>query len=116
MRYIVSILAIGLLIGGGILFWKNRENTSPRIQAEESISSASSQETNQSPKTQESHLVPTEDIVTEEYTVTYEDKNLYGQITAPIDYKNKKLPVVVISHGFNNTFDMYKDYIQLLAK
>lgn len=116
MRYIVSILAIGLVIGGGILFWKNRENTSPRIQAEESISSTSSQETNQSPKTQESHLVPTEDIVTEEYTVTYEDKNLYGQITAPKDYKNKKLPVVVISHGFNNTFDMYKDYIQLLAK
>lgn len=116
MRYIVSILAIGLVIGGGILFWKNRENTSPRIQAEESISSTSSQETNQSPKTQESHLVPTEDIVTEEYTVTYEDKNLYGQITSPKDYKNKKLPVVVISHGFNNTFDMYKDYIQLLAK
>ena len=41
MRYIVSILAIGLVIGG-ILFWKNRENTSPRIQVEESISSASS--------------------------------------------------------------------------
>ena len=116
MKYIVSILAIGLVIGGGILFWKNRENTSPRIQAEESISSTSSQETNQSPKTQESHLVPTDDIVTEEYTVAYEDKNLYGQITAPKDYKNKKLPVVVISHGFNNTFDMYKDYIQLLAK
>ena len=116
MRYIVSILAIGLVIGGGILFWKNRENTSPRIQAEESISSTSSQETNQSPKTQESHLVPTEDIVTEEYMVTYEDKKLYGQISAPKDYKNKKLPVVVISHGFNNTFDMYKDYIQLLAK
>ena len=116
MRYIVSILAIGLVIGGGILFWKNRENTSPRIQAEESISSTSSQETNQSPKTQESHLVPTEDIVTEEYMVTYEDKKLYGQITAPKDYKNKKLPVVVISHGFNNTFDMYKDYIQLSAK
>lgn len=116
MKYIVSILAIGLVIGGGILFWKNRENTSPRIQAEESISSTSSQETNQSPKTQESHLVPTDDIVTEEYTVAYEDKKLYGQITAPKDYKNKKLPVVVISHGFNNTFDMYKDYIQLLAK
>ena len=29
MRYIVSILAIGLVIGGGVLFWKNRENTSP---------------------------------------------------------------------------------------
>ena len=53
---------------------ENRENTSPRIQVEENISSASSQETNQSSKTQESHLVPTEDIVTEEYTVTYEDK------------------------------------------
>ena len=42
MKYIVSILALGLVIGGGILFWKNRENISPRIQVEESISSASS--------------------------------------------------------------------------
>jgi hypothetical protein len=42
MKYIVSILTICLVIGGGILFWKSRENTSPRIQVEESISSASS--------------------------------------------------------------------------
>ena len=88
MRYIVSILAIDLVIGGGILFWKNRENTSSRIQVEESISSASSQEVNQSPKTQESHLVPTEDIVTEEYTVTYEDKNLKSQHLKIIKIKN----------------------------
>lgn len=39
MKYILSILAIGLVIGGGILFWKSRENTSPRIQVEENISS-----------------------------------------------------------------------------
>ena len=75
MKYIVSILAIGLVIGG-ILFWKNRDNISHRIQVEENISSASSQEVKRLPKTQESHLVPTEDIVTEEYTVAYKDKNL----------------------------------------
>ena len=115
-KYIISILTIILILGGAIFIWKNRENTSPGSQVEESVPSTSNQDISKSTTSQESLLIPTEDIVTEEYTVTYEDKNLYGQITAPRDYKNKKLPVVVISHGFNNTFDMYKDYIQLLAK
>lgn len=115
-KYIISILTIILILGGAIFIWKNRENTSPGSQVEESVPSTSNQDISKSTTSQESLLIPTEDIVTEEYTVTYEDKNLYGQITAPKDYKNKKSPVVVISHGFNNTFDMYKDYIQLLAK
>lgn len=115
-KYIISILTISLVIGGAIFIWKNRENTSPGSQVEESVPSTSNQDISKSTTSQEILLIPTEDIVTEEYTVAYEDKNLYGEITAPRDYKNKKLPVVVISHGFNNTFDMYKDYIQLLAK
>ena len=115
-KYIISILTIILILGGAIFIWKNRENTSSSSQVEESVPSTSNQDTSKSTTSQESLLISTEDIVTEEYTVAYEDKKLYGEITAPRDYKNKKLPVVVISHGFNNTFDMYKDYIQLLAK
>ena len=115
-KYIISILTIILILGGAIFIWKNRENTSSSSQVEESVPSTSNQDTSKSTTSQESLLIPTEDIVTEKYLISYEDKNLYGQITAPRDYKNKKLPVVVISHGFNNTFDMYKDYIQLLAK
>ena len=115
-KYIISILTIILILGGAIFIWKNRENTSSSSQVEESVPSTSNQDISKSTTSQESLLIPTEDIVTEEYTVAYEDKKLYGEITAPRDYKNKKLPVVVISHGFNNTFDMYKDYIQLLAK
>lgn len=115
-KYIISILTIILILGGAIFIWKNRENTSSSSQVEESVPSTSNQDTSKSTTSQESLLIPTEDIVTEKYLISYEDKNLYGQITAPRDYKNKKLPVVLISHGFNNTFDMYKDYIQLLAK
>lgn len=115
-KYIISILTIILILGGAIFIWKNRENTSSSSQVEESVPSTSNQDTSKSTTSQESLLISTEDIFTEEYTVAYEDKKLYGEITAPRDYKNKKLPVVVISHGFNNTFDMYKDYIQLLAK
>ena len=115
-KYIISILTVILILGGAIFIWKNRENTSPSSQVEESVPSTSNQDTSKSTTSQESLLIPTEDIVTEKYLISYEDKNLYGEITAPRDYKNKKLPVVVISHGFNNTFDMYNDYIQLLAK
>ena len=54
--------------------------------------------------------------MSEEYSVSYDDKQLYGKITAPSDYKRKKLPTIVIAHGFNNTLEQYEMFSQLLAK
>ena len=54
--------------------------------------------------------------MSEDYSVSYDDKQLYGKITAPRDYKSKKLPTIVIAHGLNNTLEQYEMYSQLLAK
>jgi len=65
-KYIISILTIILILGGAIFIWKNRENTSSSSQVEESVPSTSNQDTSKSTTSQESLLISTEDIVTEE--------------------------------------------------
>ncbi len=116
MKFILSILSVIVLIGSAVFFGKNIEKSASNHPIEESSQAISRQESKQSTTRVGSSLIPTEDIVSEEYLVAYEDKNLYGKIAAPRDYKKKKLPVVVMSHGFNNTFELYEDYMQLLAK
>lgn len=59
--------------------------------------------------------MPSSSLISEPYTVTYGDKTLSGIITAPDNYKEIKLPTVVISHGFNNTFEQFETYAQFLA-
>lgn len=60
-------------------------------------------------------LHPTEEIVSEEYVVKREGINLYGVITASRQYKNERRPLIIISHGFNNTLEMYEEYAEYLA-
>lgn len=61
-------------------------------------------------------LKATEDIVSETYMVEREGVNLYGVVTASRNYKNEKRPLVIISHGFNNTLEMYEEYADKLAR
>lgn len=61
-------------------------------------------------------LTPSDEIVTETYQVQGPKSNLYGVITAPADYRQRQLPAVIISHGFNNTLEMYEEYAQDLAR
>ena len=53
-------------------------------------------------------LTPTEDIVSEESSVSYDGKVFYGVIITPLDYQNRTLPTIVIEDGFNNTLEQYK--------
>lgn len=61
-------------------------------------------------------LKKTNDIISERYHVKRGSKRLYGVITAPRGYKREKLPLVIISHGFNNTLEMYEEYANHLAR
>ncbi|HFU3984611.1 TPA: alpha/beta hydrolase [Streptococcus suis] len=60
-------------------------------------------------------LLPSQDIVSETYMVESEGANLYGVVTASRNYKNENRPLVIISHGFNNTLEMYEQYADFLA-
>lgn len=59
-------------------------------------------------------LKKTNDIISERYHVKRGSKRLYGVITAPRGYKREKLPLVIISHGFNNTLEMYENMLIIL--
>lgn len=62
-----------------------------------------------------SSQAPSATVISERYDVSYGDKKLYGMITAPENYKELQLPLIVIAHGFNNTLEQYEDYAQQLA-
>lgn len=61
-------------------------------------------------------LQPTQDIVSEMYMVQRGDIDLYGIVTASSNYRKEKRPLVILSHGFNNTLEMYETYADFLAK
>lgn len=58
----------------------------------------------------------TNDITTETYKVNYDDKSLYGVMTAPKDYQFKKLPTIIMAHGFNATLEQYDSFAEHFAK
>ena len=109
MKYIWAFLATLSLAGLVLFFWQSQIKPNPTPSTPEITQTASSEKSDKQP-------TPTDDIVSEEYSVSHDDKQLYGKITAPSDYKSKKLPTIVIAHGLNNTLEQYDMYNQLLAK
>jgi len=101
MKYIWAFLAALSLAGLVLFFWHSQTKSNPTPPKPETTQTASSEKMDNQP-------TPTEDIVSEEYSVSYDDKQLYGKITAPSDYKSKKLPTIVIAHGLNNTLEQYE--------
>ena len=109
MKYIWAFLAALSLAGLALFFWHYQTKPNPTPPKSEITPTTSSEKGDK-------QLTPTDDIVSEEYSISYDDKQLYGKITAPRDYKSKKLPTIVITHGLNNTLEQYEMYSQLLAK
>ncbi|HFU4465985.1 TPA: alpha/beta hydrolase [Streptococcus suis] len=79
------------------------------------VDQQTSEEMEQTSSTSAYQLLPSQDIVSETYMVERGGINLYGVITASPNYKNEKRPLVIISHGFNNTLEMYEEYANYLA-
>ena len=60
--------------------------------------------------------IDTSNIVKEELYAEAQGKKIYGYITAPKNYKDQKLPTIVISHGFGGNAERQDYYVQSLAK
>lgn len=82
MKYIWAFLAALSLAGLVLFFWHSQTKSNPTPPKPETTQTASSEKIDNQP-------TPTEDIVSEEYSISYDDKQLYGKITAPSDYKRK---------------------------
>lgn len=54
-------------------------------------------------------------LISETYTVQYDDKTLYGQLTGPDNFRALKLPLIIMAHGFNGTLEEYDTFTQLFA-
>ncbi|MFS5861458.1 alpha/beta fold hydrolase [Streptococcus agalactiae] len=93
----------------------NNQTTSQTSNSELTIEQSSTQ-TSEIASSSTLELEPTEDIVSENYMVEREGANIYGVVTASRNYKNEKRPLVIISHGFNNTLEMYEQYADYLAR
>lgn len=90
MKYIWAFLAALSLTGLALFFWHSQTKPNPTPPKPETTQTASSEKSDKQP-------TPTEDIVSEEYSVSYDNKQLYGKITAPSDYKRKNCRLL-LSH------------------
>ncbi len=81
MKYIWAFLAALCLAGLGLFFWHSQTKPNPTPSTPETTQTSSSEKSDKQP-------TPTEDIVSEEYRISYDNKQLYGKITAPRDYKS----------------------------
>ncbi|MBO3641625.1 alpha/beta fold hydrolase [Streptococcus suis] len=111
----MSIFALALVIMQQKNANSNKQTTSQTSNSELTIEQSSTQ-TSETTSSSTLELEPTEDIVSENYMVEREGANLYGVVTASRNYKNENRPLVIISHGFNNTLEMYEEYADYLAR
>ena len=70
MKYIWAFLAVLILAGLALFFWHSQTKPNPTPPKAETTQTASSEKSDKQP-------TPTEDIVSEEYSVSYDDNQLY---------------------------------------
>lgn len=117
MRKIILFFVIMLsIIALVFIFMKqnNRNSKNQTINQTSSIKSSIDQSSTQA-QTSSFKLEATENIISEKYIVERENISLYGVITAASNYKNENRPLIIISHGFNNTLETYEEYANYLA-
>lgn len=107
-KYIYLLLGV-LFIALIAFFFRNHSQTSHQAKTQVSTSSEKVSSNQSSPPA-------SADIISEEYRVARGEISLYGQLTAPASFRMEKRPLLAISHGFNNTLEMYEDYAQYFAK
>lgn len=124
-RIIIGILAAVLL--GGVVWVLNQprtEQTTTNTTTQAAITedtttsgaTAAGTTVSSTMENTEIELQSTEDVVSDPYTIQRGDITLYGVITAARNYQQEKRPLLVMSHGFNNTLEMNENYAEHLAK
>lgn len=109
---LLTVMVIQQKKSGIELETPRQSQNSTSVEKRSTTQSSSSKTTTDSSMT----LQPSEDIISENYMVQREEIDLYGVITASRNYKAEKQPLVIISHGFNNTLEDYDDYADALAR
>ncbi|MER0123265.1 alpha/beta hydrolase [Streptococcus sp. ZJ93] len=117
MKQKIVILAIASTLGIGTVMTACAKQQTPA--ASPSSHSSSMQTPQQSSSIEEvaqkDRIVPSQEIIQEEVFIPRDSYQIYGRLFAPAGYQNKQLPMIIISHGFNNTLEFVASYAEQLA-
>ncbi|GGE26702.1 alpha/beta hydrolase [Streptococcus himalayensis] len=105
-----SLLLVVLVAMGGLFYLKTAPFETERETPNAQVSSSSS--VHNPPN---GSITPSLRIVEEEKTVARDAYHIYGKLFAPENYQRKKLPLIILSHGFGNTLEFVAPYAELLA-
>ena len=78
--------------------------------------SASSQTAKKNLVSQKDQPAQTSEFEERDLNVQRGSNTIVGKLLAPKGYENHKLPLVILSHGFGNTYDFIEPYAQKLAQ
>lgn len=85
---IIALIAVGAIVVGVKSQFSSKNNQQDR--GNSLVENSSVNTTN----------IDTSNIVKEELYAEGQGKKIYGYITAPKNYKEQKLPTIIVSHGF----------------
>ncbi|MGT2800907.1 alpha/beta hydrolase [Streptococcus marmotae] len=105
------ILAMGLLLSAcSKQSIPDTSSSSPSSTTKETMQTSSLEEV-----TKKDKVTPSQEIVQEEVLIPRDKNQIYGRLFAPVGYQDKRLPMIIFSHGFNNTMEFVASYAEELA-
>ncbi|MGT2716430.1 alpha/beta hydrolase [Streptococcus respiraculi] len=107
----VSILGMGLLLSACSKQSISATSSSSHSSTRKSDAKSSSRKENA--KTDK--VTPSQEIVQEEVLIPRDKNQIYGRLFAPVGYQDKQLPMIIFSHGFNNTLEFVASYAEEFA-
>lgn len=121
MNKSVTLGGLGLLVltCGLAFFFFLSKDAKQNVKPVKTISASTTQDqskSSQSPVAKGDPVVPSEDVVQVPLNVERDGQTIVGQLQGPANYQEKRLPLVILSHGFGNTYDFVEGYADLLAR
>ena len=109
------LLALGLYMGYKHMTVKTLKAPMDKPQQVASSSQSSKGQEAVQSQGQGERAQATSEIVEQELNVANGDQRIVGKLLAPKGYEGHKLPLVILSHGFGNTYDFIEPYAEKLA-
>ena len=118
MMVLVAVLvAVGAFVGTRHLLGHATEGSQATREGQTVTSEPSrSQSIKKNPVSQKDQPAQTSEVEERDLNVQRGSNTIVGKLLAPKGYERYKLPLVILSHGFGNTYDFIEPYAQKLAQ
>ena len=118
MMVLVAVLvAVGAFVGTRHLLGHATEGSQATREGQTVTSEPSrSQSIKKNPVSQKDQPAQTSEVEERDLNVQRGSNTIVGKLLAPKGYERYKLPLVILSHGFGNTYDFIEPYAQKLDR